>query len=48
MKKYAVKEERYGNKILSILVYDEDKKEFTIDIPEDVTKQEAPFMMSLF
>ena len=48
MKKYAVKEERYGNKILSILVYDEDRKEFTIDIPEDVTEQEAPFMMSLF
>ena len=48
MKKYAVKEARYGNKILSILIYDEDKKEFTIDIPEDVTEQEAPFMMSLF
>ena len=29
MKKYAVKEARYGNKILSILIYDEDKKEFT-------------------
>lgn len=26
MKKYAVKEERYGNKILSILAYDEEKK----------------------
>lgn len=48
MKQYAVKEERYGNKVLSILTYDEDRKEFTIDIPEDVTEQEAPFMMSLF
>lgn len=26
MKKDAVKEESYGNKILSILVYDEEKK----------------------
>lgn len=40
MKKYAVKEERYGNKILSILAYDEEKKEFTMQSPpiDPITK----------
>lgn len=47
MKRYAIKEGK-GSKVLSILVYDEDKKEFTIDIPEDVSEQEAPFMMAYF
>lgn len=47
MKKYAVKKDK-ENKILSILTYDEEKKEFFIDIPENVTEHEAPFMMSLF
>lgn len=47
MKRYAVKRDDNA-KILSILNYDEDKKEFSIDIPRDVTEREAPFMMSLF
>ena len=47
MKRYAVKRDD-KEKILSILNYDEDKKEFSIDIPLDVTEREAPFMMSLF
>lgn len=47
MKRYAVKRGD-KEKILSILNYDEDKKEFSIDIPKDVTEREAPFMMSLF
>ena len=47
MLRYAVKRDD-KEKILSILNYDEDKKEFSIDIPKDVTEREAPFMMSLF
>lgn len=47
MKKYAVK--RTGNdKILSILSYDEKAKTYQIDIPEDVSEGEAPFLMALF
>lgn len=36
------------NKIVAILNYDEKKKEYTIDIPENVTEWESPFMLSLF
>ena len=49
MKRYAIKRlTDKEHKILSILNYDEEKKEFTIDIPENVTELEAPFLMSLF
>ena len=49
MKRYAIKRSTDDNhKVLSILNYDEQKREFTIDIPEDITQQEAPFLMSLF
>ena len=44
---YAIKRNNCS-KILSFLNYDEKLKQFTIDIPEDVTKKEAPFMMSIF
>jgi len=38
MKRYAIKRSTDDNhKVLSILNYDEQKREFTIDIPEDVT-----------
>lgn len=47
MKKYAIKRND-RNKVVAILNYDEKNKEYTIDIPDDVTEKEAPFMMSLF
>ena len=39
--------EGHRNKIVGILNYDEKAKKYTIEIPENVTPKEAPFMMSL-
>lgn len=47
MKRYAVKKNN-ESKIVAILNYDEKKKKYTIDIPENISRKEAPFMMSLF
>lgn len=47
MKKYAIKRNN-RNKIVGILKYDERTKKYTIDIPEDVSYKDAPFMISLF
>lgn len=47
MNRYAIKRNN-RNKIVGILNYDERTKKYTIDIPENVTPKEAPFMMSLF
>ncbi|MDO4266691.1 MAG: hypothetical protein Q4C63_09560 [Eubacteriales bacterium] len=47
MIRYAIKRND-KNKVLGILNYDEQTKKYTIDIPEDVTYMEAPFLMSLF
>lgn len=47
MKHYAVKSNGL-DKVVSILNYEEDTKTYTIDIPEEITEQEAPFLMSLF
>lgn len=47
MKKYAIKRNNQ-NKTVAILNYDEKTKSYTIDIPENVTEKESPFMMSLF
>lgn len=47
MRKYAVKKNNC-DKTVAILNYEEKRKEFTIDIPENVTEKEAPFMLSLF
>lgn len=47
MSRYAIKRNN-RNKIVGILNYDEQAKTYTIDIPEDVSYKEAPFMMSLF
>lgn len=45
--KYAIKRNN-RNKIVAILNYDEKTKSYTIDIPENVSSTETPFMMSLF
>ena len=47
MTRYAIKRNN-RNKIVAILNYDEKAKSYTIDIPENVSSKEAPFMMSLF
>lgn len=47
MTRYAIKRSN-KNKIVAILNYDENEKSYTIDIPENVSSKEAPFMMSLF
>ena len=46
LKKYAVKRNK-SDKVFAILNYDEDKKEYTIDIPDDISTKEAPFMLGL-
>ena len=46
LKKYAVKRNK-SDKVFAILNYDEDKKEYTIDIPDDISIKEAPFMLGL-
>lgn len=47
MSRYAIKRNN-RNKIVGILNYNEQTKKYTIDIPEDVSYKEAPFMISLF
>lgn len=47
MTRYAIKRNN-KNKIVAILNYDENAKSYTIDIPDNVSSKEAPFMMSLF
>lgn len=47
MSKYAIKRNN-RSKIFGVLNYDVRTKKYTIDIPEDVSENEAPFMMSLF
>lgn len=49
MKRSAIKNDQIDrNKILSVLNYDEEKKEFTIDIPEYAVSNELPFVMAAF
>ena len=45
--RYAIKRNN-RNKIVGILNYDEKTKSYTIEIPENVSSVETPFMMSLF
>lgn len=45
--RYAIRRNN-RNKIVGILNYDEKEKKYTIEIPENVTPKEAPFMISLF
>ena len=47
MQRYAVKRNE-TNRTVAILNYDEKSKTYTIDIPENITEKEAPFMMALF
>ena len=44
MNRYAIRRNN-RNKIVGILNYDEKAKKYTIEIPENVTPKEAPFMI---
>ena len=49
MKRYAIKNDRYGkDKTLAVLTYDDANNTYTIDVPEENTEREVPFMISLF
>ena len=47
MHRYAIRENG-KKKTVGILTYEEKTKTYTIEIPEDVTEQEAPFLFALF
>lgn len=47
MNRYAIKRTN-RNKVVGILNYDEMARTYTIDIPDGVSSEEAPFMLSLF
>ncbi len=47
MKRYAIKKKNCS-KMVAVLNYDENKKEFTIDIPKGIATKEVPFMLSIF
>ena len=47
MSRYAIKRMNV-NKTVGILNYDEQTRQYTIDIPEDVSFRKTPFMLSLF
>lgn len=48
MLKFAIKNEYYGGKTVGYLYYDEQRKEYEIEIPENVKSFEAPFILSYF
>lgn len=49
MKYYAIKSDVYGkNKVLAVLTYDDEKNTYTIDVPEENTEKEVPFMIASF
>lgn len=47
MKRYTIKR-NHCDKTVAILTYDEKSRKYTIDIPEDISEKESPFMLSLF
>ena len=48
MLKFAIKNAYDGGKTVGYLYYDEQKKEYEIEIPEKVKIHEAPFIISDF
>ncbi|MDE7210223.1 MAG: hypothetical protein K2O03_02110 [Lachnospiraceae bacterium] len=48
MRKFAIRSELYEGKDLAILYYDEEKKEYEIEIPETTKSQEAPLIIAAF
>lgn len=48
MLKYAIKNAYYGGKTVGYLYYDEEREEYTIEIPKNVKSYEAPPIISDF
>lgn len=47
MSRYAIKKNG-SNKIVGILIYEKETKNYTIEIPMDVTEKEVPYLFALF
>ena len=48
MRKFAIKNEVYQDKTVAWLYYDEEKKEYRIQVPEDIRCEEAPLIIAEF
>ena len=48
MLKFAIKNAYYNGKTIGYLYYDEQRREYEIEIPESVKSYEAPFIISDF
>lgn len=48
MLKFAIKNAYYDGKTVGYLYYDENKREYEIEIPQNVKSYEAPFIISDF
>lgn len=48
MVKFAIKNAYYDGKTVGYLYYDENKREYEIEIPQNVKSYEAPFIISDF
>lgn len=48
MRKFAIRSELYKEKDLAFLYYDEEKKEYEIEVPETTRSQEAPLIIAAF
>ena len=48
MYKFAIRNKRCGEKNVAFLYYDEEKKEYEIEVPETVESKEAPLIIADF
>lgn len=48
MRKFAVRNKVYENKIVAYLLYDEKDRTYCIEVPEDVKSVEAPLIIADF
>lgn len=48
MRKFAIRNERFGKKDVAFLSYDETRKEYEIEVPEATKSGEAPLIIADF
>lgn len=48
MRKFVIRNKWYGEKDIAFLYYNEEKKEFEIEIPEATESREAPLIIAAF
>lgn len=48
MRKFAIRNERFGEKDIAFLSYDETRKEYEIEVPETTKSGEAPLIIADF